>query len=66
MDRGIKCDQDILFRITKKEADFVISLPKQLQVEFEKYQILNHKFKQMTKNGLKCHNKLPDNNKLEK
>lgn len=44
MVRGIKCDQDILFRITKKEAEFVKKLPRHQQDEFEVYLKLKHKF----------------------
>lgn len=40
----IKCDPDVLFKITKKEADFVLKLPRRLQAEFEDYQKLRYKF----------------------
>jgi hypothetical protein len=40
----IKSEQEILFRITKKEADFVRKLPRSLQDEFEEYQKLKYKF----------------------
>jgi hypothetical protein len=36
-DQNNKCDPQILFKITKKEADFVFKLPRSLQEEFEKY-----------------------------
>ena len=39
-----KSEQEILFRITKKEADFVRKLPRSLQDEFEEYQKLKYKF----------------------
>lgn len=39
-----KCDPQILFKITKKEADFVLKLPRSLQDEFEEYQKLKYKF----------------------
>jgi hypothetical protein len=40
----IKRDRGILFKITKKEADFVRKLPRPLQDEFEDYQKLKYKF----------------------
>lgn len=40
----IKCAPDILFKITKKEAEFVKKLPRHLQDEFEVYLKLKHKF----------------------
>lgn len=44
IDLQIKCDPDVLFKITKKEADFVSKLPRRLQAEFEDYQKLKYKF----------------------
>lgn len=44
IDKRIKCDPEILFKITKKEADFVLRLPRPLQAEFEDYQKLKYKF----------------------
>ena len=43
-DQNNKCDPQILFKITKKEADFVFKLPRSLQDEFEEYQKLKYKF----------------------
>ncbi len=43
-DQKNKCDPQILFKITKKEADFVLKLPRSLQDEFEEYQKLKYKF----------------------
>ncbi len=43
-DQNNKCDPQILFKITKKEADFVLKLPRFLQDEFEEYQKLKYKF----------------------
>lgn len=43
-DQNNKCDPQILFKITKKEADFILKLPRSLQYEFEEYQKLKHKF----------------------
>ena len=40
----IKCESEIMFKITKKEADFVRKLPRPLQDEFEEYQKLKNKF----------------------
>ena len=45
--RSTKCDPGILFRITKKEADFVRKLPSRLKNEFEEYQKLKYKFHQL-------------------
>jgi len=44
IDQSTKCDPEILFKITKKEADFVLKLPRFLQDEFEEYQKLKYKF----------------------
>lgn len=44
IDQSTKCDPEILFKITKKEADFVLKLPRRLQAEFEDYQKLRYKF----------------------
>ncbi len=49
IDQKIKCDPEILFKITKKEADFAFKLPKQLQDEFEDYQRLKYKFDCLSK-----------------
>ena len=43
-DQKNKCDPQILFKITKKEADFVLKLPRSLQDEFEEYQKMKYKF----------------------
>lgn len=66
IDLQTKCIPDVLFKITKKEADFVFKLPGHLQDEFKKYQILKHKFEQMTNNGMVSYNFLPVDKKLEK
>jgi hypothetical protein len=47
IDQSTKCDPEILFRITKKEADFVRKLPSRLKNEFEEYQKLKYKFHQL-------------------
>lgn len=60
-----KCDPDILFKITKKEADYVLTLSRRLQSEFEDYQKLKYKFEQMINNGMVCNNFLPVDKKLE-
>jgi hypothetical protein len=39
----IKYEPEILFKITKKEADFIRKLPRPLQDEFEKYLRLKQK-----------------------
>ena len=44
MDQIIKYEPEILFKITKKEADFVRKLPRPLQNEFKEYQKLKYKF----------------------
>jgi hypothetical protein len=44
IDQSTKCDPEILFKITKKEAEFVFKLPRSLQDEFEEYQKLKYKF----------------------
>lgn len=44
IDIRIKCDPEILFKITKKEAEFVKKLPRHQQVEFGIYLKLKHKF----------------------
>jgi hypothetical protein len=49
IDLQIKCDPDVLFKITKKEADFVLKLPRRLQAEFEDYQKLKYKFQCLSK-----------------
>jgi hypothetical protein len=49
IDLQIKCDPDVLFKITKKEADFVFKLPRPLQAEFEAYQKLKYKFHCLSK-----------------
>lgn len=49
IDQKIKCDPEILFKITKKEADFAFKLPKQLQDEFEDFQKLKYKFHCLSK-----------------
>lgn len=41
--KRIKRDPEILFKITKKEADFVRKLPRTLQDEYEKYLRLKQK-----------------------
>lgn len=43
-DKRIKRDPEILFKITKKEAEFVLRLPITLQAEFEDFQKLKYKF----------------------
>lgn len=48
-DQRNKCDPEILFKITKKEADFALNLPKHLQGEFEDFQILKYKFECLIK-----------------
>jgi len=47
IDQSTKCDPEILFKITKKEADFVRKLPSRLKNEFEEYQKLKYKFHQL-------------------
>ena len=49
IDHCKKCNAAILFKITKKEADFVIKLPRPLQAEFEDYQKLKYKFHCLSK-----------------
>ena len=49
IDLQIKCDPEILFKITKKEADFAFKLPKDLQDEFEVFQKLKYKFHCLSK-----------------
>jgi hypothetical protein len=49
IDQSTKCDPEILFKITKKEADFVLNLPRFLQDEFEKYQKLVAQFQEQEK-----------------
>ena len=44
MGGGIKCAPDILFRVTKKEAELVKKLPRHKQDEFEDYLKLRYKF----------------------
>ena len=43
IEERIKYEPEILFKITKKEADFVRKLPRPLQDEFEKYLRLKQK-----------------------
>lgn len=43
-DQNNKCDPQILFKITKKEAHFVFKQPRSLQTEFEDYQKIKYKF----------------------
>jgi hypothetical protein len=49
IEERIKCEPEILFKITKKEADFVLKLPRFLQDEFENYQKLKYKFHCLSK-----------------
>ena len=49
IDKRIKCDPEVLFKITKKEADFAFKLPKHLQDEFEDFQKLKYKFHCLSK-----------------
>ena len=49
IDKRNKCEPVILFKITKKEADFVRKLPRTLQDEFEDYQKLKYKFHYLSK-----------------
>jgi hypothetical protein len=49
IDQCKKCNAAILFKITKKEADFVLKLPRFLQDEFENYQRLKYKFACLSK-----------------
>lgn len=49
IDKITKCDPEILFKITKKEADFAFKLPKHLQDEFEVFQKLKYKFQCLSK-----------------
>jgi hypothetical protein len=43
IDQRNKCEHEILFKISKKEADFVRNMPRYLQAEFEKYLRLKQK-----------------------
>ncbi len=43
-DQNNKCDPQILFKITKKEADFILKLPKTLRDEYEVCLKLKQKF----------------------
>ncbi len=43
-DQNNNCDPQILFKITKKEADFVFKLPRFLQDEYEVFLKLKQKF----------------------
>ena len=49
IDQRIKYEPEILFKITKKEADFVRKLPRPLQNEFKDYQKLKYKFHCLSK-----------------
>jgi hypothetical protein len=49
IEERIKCEPEILFKITKKDADFVLKLPGFLQDEFEDYQKLKYKFHCLSK-----------------
>lgn len=44
IDRRIRWDPEILFKITKKETDLVIKMPRYLQDEYEDYKKLKYKF----------------------